>query len=91
MAYVTGGLAIGNVRNVANFNPGFVVSESKTRTGWTFGGGIEHMWTRNWTVALEGLYVDLGRKAYTHPADATKTTRFSHQAFIARLKANYKW
>jgi outer membrane immunogenic protein len=32
----------------------------RTRTGWTAGGGIEWMWTRGWSVFLEGNYMDLG-------------------------------
>ena len=62
--------------------------ENKTRVGWAVGGGIEHMWTRNWTIALEGLFVDLGRASHrtvcrTGPG---KTTRFSNQTVIGRVR-----
>jgi outer membrane immunogenic protein len=91
MAYVTGGVAFGKVSNT--FDPGFgghgIKSESKTRVGWTIGGGIEHMVDRNWTVGLEGLFVDLGKKTVSVPDG--KTTTFSNQAVIGRLKLNYKW
>jgi outer membrane immunogenic protein len=93
MAYVTGGVAFGRVNNevlVGTAGSGFA---KKTHVGWTVGGGIEHMWTRNFTVALEGLFVDLGRSTLTQDAGGgfTKTTRFHNQAVIGRLKANYKW
>jgi outer membrane immunogenic protein len=94
MVYATGGVAFGGVKNQFVFFPGFGPSESKTRVGWAVGGGVEHMWTRNWTVALEGLFVDLGRSSVTSPpvfANFSKTTKFSNQAVIGRLKANYKW
>jgi outer membrane immunogenic protein len=87
MAYVTAGVAFGGVKNSLVFGPD-ELSQSKTRVGWTVGGGIEHMWTRNFTVALEGLFVDLGRSNLSLEG---KTTRFNNQAVIGRLKANYKW
>jgi outer membrane immunogenic protein len=91
MAHVTGGIAFGKVSNI--LDPGFgghgIKSDSKTRVGWTIGGGVEHMIDRNWTVALEGLFVDLGRSTVT--TTDFKTTTFSNQAVIGRLKLNYKF
>ena len=91
MAYVTGGVAIGGVKNQFGINPIALASESGTRVGWAFGGGVEHMWTRNWTVALEGLFVDLGSKSAAVSGIPGKTTKFSNQAVVGRLKVNYKW
>ena len=95
LIYGTGGVAFGGVRNNAaylpNLGPLGSTSESKTRVGWTAGGGIEHMWSRNWTIALEGLYVDLGKKVVVNTRDSDKTTRFSNKAVIGRVKVNYKW
>jgi outer membrane immunogenic protein len=93
MAYVTGGIAFGEVSNNFSTACGSVCnkSESKTRVGWTIGGGVEHMIDRNWTVGLEGLFVDLGRSTVTNPSSAFKSTTFSNQAVIGRLKVNYKW
>ena len=67
LLYVTGGVAFGRVNNsiIATFGPGgpllATIRENRTRTGWTFGGGIEHRLWSNWTVRAEGRYVDLGR------------------------------
>jgi outer membrane immunogenic protein len=98
MGYVTAGLAIGGVDNIKAPNginassTGAVKAESKTRVGWVVGGGIEHMWNRNWTVALEGLFVDLGQKEVdSRDPSISKRTTFSNQAMIARVKLNYKW
>jgi len=90
MAYATAGVAIGGVRSDYRFDGGSytIASANKTRVGWTVGGGVEHMLNRNWTIGLEGLFVDLGK---TTISGFSKTTRFSNQAVIGRLKLNYKF
>jgi outer membrane immunogenic protein len=90
MFYVTGGLAVGGVDNTwsRNFGSPKVKSESKTRVGWTVGGGIEYLVNPNWTVAFEGLYVDLGSETVSL---GPKSTKFENTAAIFRVKANYKW
>jgi len=98
MAYATGGLAVGGVDNSqldssspTNQN---VAQDKSTRTGWVVGGGVEHMLARNWTVRLEGLYVDLGSKTATmvglNPGNGS-TTSFSNKATIARAAINFKF
>jgi outer membrane immunogenic protein len=97
LLYATGGLAVGGVKNTfTGVSPpyiGFNKSESKARAGWTVGGGIEHMlWNSHWTVALEGLFVDLGHSSVTATGPGgAKTAHFSNQAAIGRLKLNYKF
>jgi outer membrane immunogenic protein len=87
--YVTGGLAVGGVKNTWTSPFGFgTKSESKTRVGWTVGGGIEYLINPNWTVAFEGLYVDLGSETVSL---GLKSTKFENTAAIFRVKANYKW
>jgi outer membrane immunogenic protein len=91
MIYATGGFAAGKVNNFVPilFN-GF--SNSEVRTGWTAGGGIEHMLTRNWTVKAEALYVDLGKSTVGDlTASPGYTGRFTNTAIIARGGINYKW
>jgi outer membrane immunogenic protein len=100
MAYVTGGLAVGAVKNAFQGQqgpPDFFIccnkSVSSTRVGWTVGGGVEHMLNNHWTVALEGLFVDLGTSSATAIglSGSTKTARFSNRAAIGRFKLNYKF
>jgi outer membrane immunogenic protein len=88
MAYMTAGVAFGGVRNSASFDEYGTYSSSKTKTGWTVGGGVEHMLSRNWTVGLEGLFVDLGNS--TVEADVGQF-KFANQAIIGRLNLNYKF
>jgi outer membrane immunogenic protein len=57
LPYVTGGLAVGDIKAAV---PGFTGID-KTNAGWTAGGGLEVALTGNWTAKAEYLYVDLGR------------------------------
>jgi outer membrane immunogenic protein len=92
MAYMTAGVAFGGVRSTVNFDDIGTYSRSQTKTGWTIGGGVEHMLSRNWTIGLEGLFVDLGSTTVNHGSDnSNKSTRFSNQAIIGRVKLNYKF
>ena len=54
MPYLTGGFAWGNVKAE---QAGFTNSQS--RSGWTFGGGVEARLSPNWTTKLEYLRVRL--------------------------------
>jgi outer membrane immunogenic protein len=75
LPYITGGPAFGKVEsNLHLFVPpsGFIMdgSNTTTRAGWTIGTGFEYGLTRNWTVGVEYLHVDLGHANVT----ATATT-----------------
>jgi outer membrane immunogenic protein len=99
MVYATGGVAIGHAKNSQqpfDVFPGAIPhtkSEAKTKVGWVVGGGIEHMWDQHWTVGLEGLFVDLGKStaSVTPLSGFTKSTTFSNQIVIGRVKLNYKF
>jgi outer membrane immunogenic protein len=96
MLYATGGLAVGGIKNSWNPNGlnagccGPTKSVSKTKTGWVAGGGIEHMFMRNWTIGVEALYVDLGNTS-ANSATPGKSSTFKNSAVIGRLKLNYKF
>jgi outer membrane immunogenic protein len=89
MAYMTAGVAIGGVKNSLVSAGCCSYSDSSTKVGWTVGGGVEHMLNRNWTIGLEGLFVDLGKSSVT--SFGSKTTKFQNQAVIGRVKLNYKF
>jgi outer membrane immunogenic protein len=101
LLFVTGGLAVGGVKNewafapgiVCTSNPGCLHANHDTRVGWTVGGGFERFITSNLTVKAEALYVDLGRDSITvtdAPA-AVYTSRFKNTAVVGRLGVNLKW
>ncbi len=56
LPYVTGGLAVGDIKASVTGFPG----ASSTQAGWTVGGGIEYGIAGPWSAKLEYLYVDLG-------------------------------
>ncbi len=60
--YATGGAAFGSLQNtyVNGFNGAFD-SFSRTRVGYTVGGGIEYAFTNNMSVRVEYRYTDYGR------------------------------
>jgi outer membrane immunogenic protein len=103
LAYVSGGVAFARLNTSDLFsatggtNPAGV-NATFNRTGWTVGGGLEYMITRNWSVKGEYLYADLGTVnavAPTFPAPAAPTTfiTYSHRFTenIARAGLNYKF
>ncbi|MGO1164045.1 outer membrane protein [Brucella sp. C7-11G] len=61
LVYGTGGLAYGKVKSYADFGDEGI-SSSKTKAGWTVGGGAEYAITNNWTLKSEYLYTDLGKR-----------------------------
>src|SRR5262245_7278677 len=57
MPYITGGLAVGDIKAS---QPGFVGTDD-TNAGWTAGGGFEFIIAGNFSAKAEYLYVDLGK------------------------------
>ena len=81
MPYVTGGLALGDIRtSVAG-----VGSANTTKAGWTIGGGLEAAIAGPWTAKVEYLYVDLGRGGSVAGSDA------SLRANVVRAGLNYRF
>ncbi|TGQ27322.1 outer membrane protein, partial [Mesorhizobium sp. M00.F.Ca.ET.216.01.1.1] len=58
MVYGTGGLAYGKVKTELQFAG---IDSSKTKAGWTVGGGAEYAINSNWSLKSEYLYTDLGK------------------------------
>jgi outer membrane immunogenic protein len=76
LVYGTGGLAYGHVNYSANsdFRPGvptpilffqYPASLSKTKAGWTVGGGVEVGISKHWSWKAEYLYYDLRKESLT--------------------------
>jgi outer membrane immunogenic protein len=109
LVYATGGLAMSRVEVANLFSDdraagGFSgatgsASASKTKVGWTLGGGLEYAVTRNWSIKGEYIYVDLGSLSalgtVSHPGFVGYTNALgvstSLTAHIARLGANFRF
>jgi outer membrane immunogenic protein len=84
LPYVTGGLAVGDIRASA---PGFP-GGSTTNAGWTLGGGVEVALPGNWTAKAEYLRVDLGGFNCTG-CSASPTDNVSLRENVFRAGVNY--
>jgi outer membrane immunogenic protein len=107
LIYVTGGLAISEVKFGKTFTDNYLfpsgafgqVSVNKLMTGWTIGIGVEQAITTNWTIKAEYLYADLGSISgtglITHPSYPLYADSFTASAHITdnifRVGANYKF
>lgn len=81
LLYATGGAAMARIeRDLSTPNAG--QSVSKTHTGWTIGGGVEHKFTENISVFGEYLYADFGKETYTYGPPLTP------QSHVADLEMN---
>jgi len=104
LLYATGGLALTNLEvsntfadTIAPSAGSGASSHSKTKAGWTIGGGAEWMVAHNWTVDAEYLFLDFGSLATSaivsapgNPgAKSTLTTSSDLTAQTVRLGANY--
>jgi outer membrane immunogenic protein len=58
--YFQGGAAWAKNSADVTFNGFDVGSVSRTRTGWTIGGGVEWRFAPQWSAFLEGNYMDFG-------------------------------
>lgn len=66
LAFVTGGVALAQVKNSATLaSSPLVWSSNETRAGYVVGGGFEYAFARSWSVKAEGLYVGLGNQSET--------------------------
>jgi len=67
MPYIAGGVAFGSVKNSISLSAGedsIGVSQSKTLTGWTLGGGVDYAATDNVIIRFEYRYTDYGSKNF---------------------------
>jgi len=87
LPYVTGGLAVGDIRATT---PGFP-GASTTNAGWTVGGGLEFALPGNWSAKAEYLHTDLGRFNCGANCDGLPTDNVSMHDNIVRAGINYRF
>jgi outer membrane immunogenic protein len=87
LPYVTGGLAVGDIKAST---PGFP-GASTTNAGWTVGGGLEFALPGNWTAKAEYLHVDLGSVNCGTNCGPTTPNNVSSRSDIVRAGVNYRF
>lgn len=86
LPYVTGGAAYGGIKMTPNTG----LTETKSRLGWTLGGGVEYAFMGAWSVKAEYLYVDLG-KATCSAGTCGVDTDVKFKENIVRAGLNYRF
>lgn len=84
MPYVTGGLAVGNVKTSTTLG-----SNDETRAGFALGGGLEANIVGPWTAKIEYLYADLGKTNCS--TCVVGGTDVSFHENIVRAGVNYRF
>ncbi|HWF95308.1 MAG TPA: outer membrane protein [Xanthobacteraceae bacterium] len=87
MPYVTGGLAVGDIKAGT---PGFT-GATQTNAGWTAGGGIEFALTNNWTAKAEYLHVDLGNMNCGFNCGGVGNNNVSLKSDLVRGGVNFRF
>lgn len=66
LLYAKGGFAWGNNKSTLSIPLlGASSSDSHTHTGYTLGGGLEYLFSPNWSAKAEYMYTSLGGETYT--------------------------
>jgi len=86
LPYVTGGLAVGDIKAAT---PGFP-GATNTNTGWTVGGGVEVSLPGNWSAKAEYLHVDLGSFDCGAACGLPSDTVSMHENLV-RAGVNYRF
>jgi outer membrane immunogenic protein len=87
LSYVTGGVAYSGIETGVSTVAGS--ASSITKTGWTWGTGVEAALGGNWTARAEYLYLDFGNTGVTSPATGSLGVKNEEQIFRGGL--NYRF
>jgi outer membrane immunogenic protein len=93
LVYVTGGYAVARVEaRVVDVPFAIDVTESKVRSGWTAGVGVEWVFWGNWSAKAEYLYVSLENTSYFNTSPIiTARTGVPIDDHILRAGINYRF
>jgi len=86
LPYITGGLAVGDVKASA----AGIGSSTDTNVGWTLGAGVEFGIVGPWTAKVEYLYVDLGDTDCS-AGSCLPSTKVDFKTNIVRGGINYRF
>jgi outer membrane immunogenic protein len=107
LIYGTGGLAVTNLEYFNSYQSTTIftlstesASVSKTKAGWTVGGGFELALNRNWSINAEYLFADFGnvdtpRARVINSVFGPLNTVYDHSAdlrtSVVRAGINYRF
>jgi outer membrane immunogenic protein len=99
LLYITGGLAVSQVRYSAltlyTGNPGYPASATKVLPGWVVGAGGEWAFCDNWSLKAEALHYELGDQTLVANEQASGPYqvgyKFSTGITALRVGVNYKF
>jgi outer membrane immunogenic protein len=94
LLYGTGGAAFAGFTNNYEFSgpPSLEETDSKTRAGWTVGGGIEYAVTNNWSIGAEYRYSDFGHVVdFPFPTLTLGTVVFTHHLTENQVQARLSY
>ena len=94
MIYGTGGGASASVKIAVNSGGGAQISETRTLSGWTAGGGVETLLGPNWSLKSEVLFVRFDDKTYFTPSPSVTflSNRIVHtDQIIGRMGISYRF
>jgi outer membrane immunogenic protein len=89
LAYVAGGWAHGEFRHFNDGGAGERITRS--RDGWTVGGGLEYAFTPNWLARVEYRYTDFGKYSNAVPANGILGYDVKNKVQEVRLGLAYKF
>ncbi|WP_162914103.1 outer membrane protein [Taklimakanibacter lacteus] len=96
--YVTGGLAFADAEHTWDDDGTVAATNLAPESldldfGWVVGAGIEHAWTDNWLVRLEGFYFDLGSEDGEAVAEQIEADTFEvdQEIWVGRIGISYKF
>ena len=90
--YATGGAAFGGLRNTyLNTTNGLGDSFSKTRVGYTVGGGVEYAFTNNWSLRAEYRYTDFGNNTDVLTNSTGSGVAVRHRITDNRVQAGFSY
>lgn len=93
MVYVTGGLALGGVKDTTMVGTtSYSHESSNTMVGWVAGAGVEHRFDPHWSLVGEFLHYDLGSYTDNWITDgSTYNHKFTHVIDVGRVGVNYRF
>ena len=93
LLYVKGGYAYSDNRETLTFAGvpvGFALDRNQ-RDGYTIGGGIDYMFTPNWSAKAEYQYYDFGSSRFLAPAALVPFGSFHNNEHTVKAGINYRF